>query len=280
MGKKHNIYWYPGKDHILGDLLLCSLDQSHLLTNLQTAITQKGALGVKPEDYRVMCEAKVLHMVTIQDNLDQQNVSIAKEIFSEKVEKCSKDNNKMHAAYVIGIIHRCYEACDEWGLLATRRAKRLQDMSDLLLKEIDFTQFPPPGNNVAGVSISTYEGILQCNTLHILLYSLSAKRTYNHRSISTLAADSFFFRPDSSGIYSNQHDPEKFFFMELTSKSVYPCNVMDLTEDMDPLEDTGDVAYFKNYLFDKQVMRSTHRKEGKKFKINEPDKTAQGTHGV
>ena len=50
-------------------------------------------------------------------------------------------------------------------------------------------------------------------------------------------------------------------FMELTSKSVYPCNVMDLTEDMDPLEDTGDVACFKDHLFDKQETRSTHRKE-------------------
>ena len=159
MGKKHNIYWYPEKDHILGDLLLHSLHPSHLLTNLWTDITQKGALGVKPEDYRLMCEEKVLHVVTIQDN--QQNVSIAKEIFSEKVEKCLKDNNKMHAAYVIGIIHRWYEVCNEWGLPATRRAKRLQDMSDLLLKEIYFTQFPPPWNNVAGMLISIYEGILQ-----------------------------------------------------------------------------------------------------------------------
>ena len=55
---------------------------------------------------------------------------------------------------------------------------------------------------------------------------------------------------------------------------------MDLTEDMDPLEDRGNVAYFKNHLFDKQVMRTTHRKEGMKFKINEPDKTAQETYGV
>ena len=70
MGKKHNIYWYPEKYHIPGDLLLCSLDQSHLLTNLCTAITEKRAFGVKAEDYRVMYEAKVLHMVTIQDNLD------------------------------------------------------------------------------------------------------------------------------------------------------------------------------------------------------------------
>ena len=55
---------------------------------------------------------------------------------------------------------------------------------------------------------------------------------------------------------------------------------MDLTEDMDPLEDMGDVEYFKNHLFDKQVTRSTGKKEGKKFKINEPDKTAWGTRGV
>ena len=55
---------------------------------------------------------------------------------------------------------------------------------------------------------------------------------------------------------------------------------MDLTEDMDPLEDRDNVVYFKNHLFDKQVMKTTHRKEGKKFKINEHDKTAQGTQGV
>ena len=74
-------------------------------------------------------------------------------------------------------------------------------MSDLLLKEIDFTQFPPPGNKVAGVLIITYEGILQCNTLCLLLYSLSTNGNYNHRAISTLAAE-FFFDFDSSGIYN------------------------------------------------------------------------------
>ena len=202
MGKKHNIYWCPEKDHILGDLLLHSLDPSHLLTNLQTAIMQKGALGVKPEDYRVMCEANILQVVTIQDNLDQQNVSVAKEIFSEKVEKCLKDN-KMCVAYMIGITHRWCEVWDEWGLLATRRAKRLQDISDVLHKETDFTQFPPVGNNFVGVSIITYEGILQCNTLHCLLYGLSTNGTYNHWVISTLVAENFFGL-HSSGIYNNR----------------------------------------------------------------------------
>ena len=59
----------------------------------------------------------------------------------------------------------------------------------------------------------------------------------------------------------HKHDPETFFFMELTSKSVYPSNVMDLTEDLDLLEDTGDVSYFKNHLFDKQVMSQPAEKK-------------------
>ena len=190
--------------------------------------------------------------------------------------------------------------CNEQGLPVTRRGKRLQDMLDLLLKEINLTQFPPPGNNVAGVLISTYEGMLQCISLCLLLYGLPTNGTYNHSAIPTLAAEFF---PDLTAVEFTttgcpkavqipnlirqvtlmnklKHDPEKFFVMELTIKSVFPCNVMDLTEDMDPLEDTGDVAYFKNHLSNKQVMRITCRKEGKKFKINEPDKTAQGTHGV
>ena len=78
----------------------------------------------------------------------------------------------------------------------------------------------------------------------------------------------------------NRHDLEKFFFMGLATKSVYPCNVMDLTEDMDSLEDAGNVAYVKYHLFDKLITRTTYRKEGKKFKINEPDKITQGTCGV
>ena len=135
MGKKHSIYWYPeGGSYSwrFTSTFFGSKSSSHKIYG--QPITQKGALRLKPEDYRVMCEAKVLHVVTIQDNLDQQHVSIAKEILSEKMEKCLKDNNRMHATYVIGITHRWYEACNEQGLPATRRAKRLQDMSNLLLK--------------------------------------------------------------------------------------------------------------------------------------------------
>ena len=39
-------------------------------------------------------------------------------------------------------------------------------------------------------------------------------------------------------------------------------------------------SYFKNHLFDKQVLRSSQWKESKKFKINWPNETAHGTRGV
>ena len=174
-------------------------------------------------------------------------------------------------------------------------------MSDLLLKEIDFTQFLPPGNNVVGVSIR----YLWRNPAvqHFMPSSVWPFCKWNLQPQSNIYFSCWEFFSDLTAVEftttgcpkavqipnligqvtlmnKHKHDPEKFFFMELTSKSVYLCNVMDLTEDIDPLEDTDGVAYITNHLFDKQVIRSTQRKEGKKFKINEPDKTARGTHGV
>ena len=99
-------------------LLLHSLDPSHLLTNLRMAITQKGAIGITPDDYKLVCKEKMLRMVTIQDNLDQQNVSIAREVFSQKVEDCLKGYGRIDAGNAVGIIRRWYEACDDRGLPA------------------------------------------------------------------------------------------------------------------------------------------------------------------
>ena len=55
---------------------------------------------------------------------------------------------------------------------------------------------------------------------------------------------------------------------------------MDVTEDMEGDAETSVTSYFKNHLFDKQVSRSSQQKESKKFKINRPDETMLGTHGV
>jgi hypothetical protein len=301
MNKHHEIYWYPELDEYLDELLLRSLDPSHLLTNLRTAITQKGALGVTPADYMFVCEEKVLKRVTIEDNLDQQNVSLAKECFSEKVQKCLSDNGRLDAARVIGIISRWYEACDERGLPGRRRAKHLQEMTDMLTEKINFSHFPPPGNNVQGISLITYEGILQCNSLRLMLYGLCDNGTYNHRAISTLAAESFFSDlsameftttgcpkavqiPTLLGqvtqMNKHKHDPEKYFFMELSNKSVYPTHLMDIHEDDNVLLRDESDEYFKSHPFDIPTTKSKGRKERKAFKLNPPDMTARGTRGV
>jgi hypothetical protein len=299
----HKIYWYPERDEAIDELLLRSLDPSHLLTNLRTAITQKGALGLTPEDYSIVCEAKVLRRVTIEDNLDQQNVSLAKDCFSEKVENCLKENSRWTQARVVGIIRRWYEACDDRGLPAKRRAKRLQEMTDLLTEKIDFSHFPPPGNNVEGVPLITYEGILQSNTLRMLLYGFCDNGTFNHRAISTLAAESFFsdltaleftttgcpkavqiptLLAQVTQMNQHKHDPDKFFFMELSNKSVYPTHLMD-SHEKDANDATGEGEggeYFKSHEFDEYVARSERRKTSKSFKINPPDSTARGTRGI
>ena len=118
LSKQHVIYWYPEQDPVINALLLHSLDPSHLLTNLRTAITQKGDVGITPDDYKLVCKEKVLQMVTIHDNLDQQNVSIAREVFSQKVEDCLKGHGRMDTGNAVSVIRRWYEACDDRGLPA------------------------------------------------------------------------------------------------------------------------------------------------------------------
>jgi hypothetical protein len=301
INKEHRVYWYPEYDEYLGENLMRSLDPSHLLTNLRTAITQKGALGVRPSHYREVCEAKILPSVIIEDNLDQQNVEAAKNCFGEKVERFLVDKNHLNAARTVRTVRYWYEACDERGLSATRRAKRLHEMTELLTEGINFDDFPPPGSHVNGVPLITFEGILQCNTLRLALYNYAQNGTYNHRAISTLAAESFFSDisameftttgcpkaiqiPTLIGqvtqMNKHKHDPLKYFFMEITSRSVYPTRPMDLVEGEHVRATSEDTSYFKNHQFDVLVTQSERRRLGKAFVVNHPDKTAKGTRGV
>ena len=65
-------------------------------------------------------------------------------------------------------------------------------MHNFLVKDVDFTNFPPPSTHVKGILIVTCEGLLQGITTHIMLYQISMTKTFNNRAISTLGIKSFF----------------------------------------------------------------------------------------
>ena len=65
-------------------------------------------------------------------------------------------------------------------------------MYNFLVKDVDFTNFPPPSTHIKGIPIVTYEGSLQGITTHIMLYQISMTKIFNNRAISTLGIESFF----------------------------------------------------------------------------------------
>ena len=273
MNEAHRMYWYPEYCNTIQEHLMCTLDPTHLLTNMRTAFTQKGALGLNPEDYSYIWKAGIISQITLEDNLDQQNASTAKNCFSTDVEQCLVKNGRIRAAKVVHTVREWYEACDERQLSAEQCVVRSHKMSKLLLEKMNFEHFPPPGNNVQGMQLVTYEGILQTNSLQICLYKYAEQGTYNHRAISTLAAESFFsdlkaiefttpgcpkavqipiFLVQVVQMNMRKHDPSKIFYMKLTANPVYPTYASDLKH-IDLVVPVQQECYFKNHSFDLPV---------------------------
>ena len=65
-------------------------------------------------------------------------------------------------------------------------------MNNYMLSFYDSSHFPMNTMHVKGLPSTTFQAILQNISMRIQLYTLSAKKTYNHRAISTLAVESMF----------------------------------------------------------------------------------------
>ena len=61
-----------------------------------------------------------------------------------------------------------------------------------LCHNVDFESFPCPGSYIKGIPAVTFCSILQNISIHLSLYRISKKCTYNARSISSLVCESFF----------------------------------------------------------------------------------------
>ena len=85
-----------------------------------------------------------------------------------------------------------YLACDACGYTPRQRMHMMQDLYDLLMKDVDFTQYPPSSTYIKGIPIVTYESILQNISLHIAMYKYAKNNSYNQRAISTLPVENFF----------------------------------------------------------------------------------------
>ena len=98
-------------------------------------------------------------------------------------------------------IRNWYDACNERGLTSRERISHLVDMHKYLMKSYDPEHFPMNTSYVCHLPSTTFQSIMQNISTRIHLYHLSRFKTYNHRSVSTLAVESLF--SDLSSLAAN-----------------------------------------------------------------------------
>ena len=170
------------------------IDPSHLLVNNRTAILSKGMSQVKSAEFAKVCDTHpdVINRALVVDIIDKQNVAYAQKVFSKEVEQALTENVALNEANYVHLIREWYEAIDTPGIPSRKRLDQLINFRQYLLENVHFNHFPPPGIHVKGISTVQFTGFVQNVDMRILLYSLTKKGTYNHRSIGTLAVESFF----------------------------------------------------------------------------------------
>ena len=97
-------------------------------------------------------------------------------------------------ASFIQLMCNWFNACNERGLRADEWVEYLYDMHTFLLKGIKFNDFPSVlcDRYIRGMPVQTWEAIMQLISTRLYLYSMAHGNTYNTRSVSTLALESFF----------------------------------------------------------------------------------------
>ena len=85
----------------------------------------------------------------------------------------------------VRVMRNWYLACDAHGYTPRQRVHMMQNLYDLLTKDVDFTQYPPPSTHIKGIPIVTYEGIFQNISLCIAMYKYAKNNSYNQSYIYT-----------------------------------------------------------------------------------------------
>ena len=286
--RSYEFFSFPEVNQITGQFEPKVTDPYHILTN-----ARKGATS---GSYRELCDPqawkdivkndtqkrrKLLTTSIVEDCVDKQSADLARRIFSEEVQTEMMQNGHTGTAEFVYHLRRWFEACDTRGISAQERVERLVDMHDYLTSGLSFDCFPAPVSYVKSIPIVTYEAILGNISTRLQLYSICQRKTYNQRSISTLAVENFFSRlantsptgcPRAATIpqvmaqvtsldhYKHLSAEELGFHYEPQIKTVYPEHKVGEAGTNTVEEST----LWKNHEFDRQPHPSKKSRYGKK----------------
>ncbi|KAH3805400.1 hypothetical protein DPMN_133703 [Dreissena polymorpha] len=132
----------------------------------------------------------IISKAIVYDLIDKRNNAYAKRTFSSDVENAMRSLGYDSEADFCKLVRQWYQAEDMPGLSALERCKRRQAFKDYLLRDVDFSVYPPPGKYIKGFPKVMFEGFVQRIDTTIQLYaSVSCN---NPRSISSLVNKTFF----------------------------------------------------------------------------------------
>ena len=163
-----------------------------------------------------------------------------------------------------------------------------------MLSKHTFSTYPPPKNYIGGIPIKTFEALLHCISMRFSLFCMSSTHSYNTRSISTLAVESFFSdlaRYEFSGLgapkavdipklishivhlNTTKHDSKRGFEYTTSTRDNYPVYLLE--SDIRNSDDNifGSMAFDVKGLKKVKLKnigspypnRSKYLKEGKEF---------------
>ena len=193
-------YWYAQPSNSNGELIQYIIDPHHIFVNNRSRCCTKGmpGMGVSSQAwFKIALDQEAadrtgLSLELVKELRDKQRNSFAQTTFSEDVEAEMRKNNDFAEANWCSLIRNWYHAVDEAGIATTRRLYMLLTMRKHLLSMFNFGIYPPHGNNVNGLPMTQFEGIL-CNIdRRIQLYAMTDKSTYNQRAVSSLDSETFF----------------------------------------------------------------------------------------
>ncbi|KAJ8316748.1 hypothetical protein KUTeg_005694 [Tegillarca granosa] len=149
-------YWFyiPEFSYDRQQLEVRCIDSSHLLTR-----TKRKRLSSKPWLKAASTRKTSLTSVMVEDVIDPMSVPMAVTHFSSDVEKVMRDNGDIHAADLCHV-RNWWKAEDEAGISAIDRIKMRFCLRDRLLRDVDFSKFPPPTEYVNGWPIQLGEALI------------------------------------------------------------------------------------------------------------------------
>lgn len=123
---------------------------------------------------------------------DNQSIRFAQTTFSDKVEVVMKANGDSNEAELCSLIRNWYKAIDCFGISLDERLLHMMNIRSFLLGFQNVGHFTPHGTYVYGLPLAQFEGILTNVGLRLYIYTMTKRKTYNQKDISSLDSETFF----------------------------------------------------------------------------------------